>query len=142
MQILSKDKRHLVDGSNFGQSSMAIEGKKKSVPCTESWDDFLDFSRMRMPSVQVIAKRLVENCFRFSGNYIWVWIVITLLYGMFIHWKLLGALITIAVGWFAAGVLDLQSKQSTVRDKTSERYQTKNVHCSSSKVRIGKIVVL
>lgn len=119
---------------------MAIETKKQRFPCTEDWEDFLDFSRMRVPSEQVIAKRLVENCFQFSGNYIWVWIVITLLFGI-LNWKILGAFMTIAFGWFAAEILYLQSKPSTKTDETSERKQLRTPKRSSSKVRIATFFV-
>mmetsp|Transcript_8035 Transcript_8035/g.17204 ORF Transcript_8035/g.17204 Transcript_8035/m.17204 type:complete len:216 (+) Transcript_8035:74-721(+) len=120
---------------------MAIETKKQRFPCTKDWDDFLDFSRMRVPTEEVIAKRLVENCVQFSGNYIWVWIVITLLYGI-VNWKILGAFMAIAFGWFAAEILYLQSRPKTNTDETSERKQWKTPQRSSSKYLLGVILAV
>ena len=82
-----------------------ISKKRQPFLNTESWDDFLDFSRMRKPTKEVLGKRLVENSIRFSGNYIWIWRVLTLAWGMFLDLRILASLFTIVLGWFAAQVL-------------------------------------
>lgn len=66
---------------------------------TESWDDVLDFSRWRVPPVwNVLPKRLSQNLLRFSGNYLWIWLVLTISYGLFLSWRLLASLAIISAG--------------------------------------------
>lgn len=79
-----------------------ITQKKPSFPNTEAWEDFLDFSRWRVPETSVLAKRLFENLVIFSGNYLISWLVLTITAGVFVSGGILRALFTISVGWWAA----------------------------------------
>ena len=82
-----------------------INRKPKSTINVESWDDFLDFSRWRIPDESVIEKRLAENALLFSGNYLWLWLIITIAYGLFINWRIIASALTIVISWHATSVL-------------------------------------
>ncbi|KAL3800660.1 hypothetical protein HJC23_006122 [Cyclotella cryptica] len=70
--------------------------KEKEFPSTQSWDDFLDFSRMSIPFKNVVTKRLFDNFWRFSGNYCGIWMVLTLAWGIILKWRLLASIAIIA----------------------------------------------
>ena len=70
---------------------------KETFPC-EATEEFLDFSRWKFPDERVITKRLKENAWRFSGNYIYLYLILSTAYGIFMNWKILAAATTIAVG--------------------------------------------
>lgn len=63
----------------------------------EATEDFLDFSRWHFPDERVITKRLNENAKRFSGNYFFLYLVLSITYAIFMNWMILAAAITIAV---------------------------------------------
>ena len=77
-------------------------GKQFFPNAPEPWEDFLDMSRWRTPpSRRVLSKRLVENCVLYSGNYLWLWLIVTAMYGLSANWRILCSFLTIAVGWQA-----------------------------------------
>ena len=85
---------------------MKPEITQKKLLNTESWDDFLDFSRWRVPPVwKVLPKRITDNFLRFSGNYLLIWLVLTISYGLFLSWRLLASLAIIAAGYRLASHL-------------------------------------
>ena len=71
---------------------------KDTFPCYEATEEFLDFSKWSFPDERVITKRLKENGHRFSGNYIYLYLVIATAYALIFDWKILAAATTIAVG--------------------------------------------
>mmetsp|Transcript_26313 Transcript_26313/g.54958 ORF Transcript_26313/g.54958 Transcript_26313/m.54958 type:complete len:160 (+) Transcript_26313:78-557(+) len=82
-----------------------ITHKKVALPNMEPWEDFLDFSRWRAPVKTVIPKRLLENSVLFSGNYLWIWLVQTIIYSVFMNWRILGSFFIVAVGWRAVEMI-------------------------------------
>lgn len=76
---------------------------KQSFPNYEATEDFLDFSRWKLPhDERVVTKRLHENFHRFSGNYICLYVALSIAYAIFMNWKILTAAATIVVGGFFA----------------------------------------
>lgn len=71
--------------------------EKDRFPSTQQWDDFLDFSRMSIPSQDLVTKRLAENLFRNSGNHLVLWIVVTLSLGIFWNGRILASLTLLAL---------------------------------------------
>eukprot|EP00970_Alexandrium_tamarense_P013823 scaffold3701_cov192-Alexandrium_tamarense.AAC.18 len=65
---------------------------------------------MRLPaSKSVASKRLVDNALRFSGNHIWIWMLIMLMTGIFLNRWIVAAAITISAGWFIAQIMYRES---------------------------------
>ncbi len=76
---------------------------KQSFPNYEATEDFLDFSRWKLPhDERVVTKRLRENLSRFSGNYICLYLALTITYAILLNWKILAAAATIAGGGLIA----------------------------------------
>jgi len=72
---------------------------KQSFPNYEATDDFLDFSRWKLPSDErVVTKRLHENLNRFSGNYLCLYLALSIVYAILINWRILTAAATILAG--------------------------------------------
>ena len=93
-----------------------IRRKKLSFPNTEDWEDFLDFSRWRVPVRSVLGKRLIDNSLLYSGNYLFVWLTITLLWGLIANWSILISLVLIAAGWKAAEMIYRNTRLVESRD--------------------------
>lgn len=113
----------------------------QTFPTTQSYDDFFDFSLMRLPPSRTIAtKRLFENLFRFSGNYLGVWIVLTLIWGLAFNWRLLGALAVVAGCGFGGRVVCL----TAMEEKKSEslRSYKKEDAAISTGAKVGHVVSL
>lgn len=101
-----------------------IESKKRSLfRSAESWDDFLDFSRMRIPSEGIIVKRLVENLLHFSGNYFWIWIVFTLAWGVLLNGRILASALILVFGAFAGKTFYIHASmaEASLKLKSHER---------------------
>lgn len=72
--------------------------KKESFPSTEPLEDFLDFSRMSIPSHKgVLLKRWLENLMSFSGNYIASWIMLLLIWGVVLNGRILATMALLAI---------------------------------------------
>ena len=87
--------------------------KKSSFPNnTVSWEDFLDLSKWRAPVTSVVLeRRLFDNTFYFSSNYIWIWLVLSFTWGLWVNWKVLASFVIIAIAWF--GSLEFEKSSSS-----------------------------
>ena len=102
---------------------------KDTFPCYEATEEFLDFSRWSCPDERVITKRLKENAWRFSGNYIYLYLILSTAYGIFMNWRTLAAATTIAVGglcvrhfYFYAHLLEDSGGYHGLEKKKSRAY--------------------
>lgn len=96
-------------------SAMKITNNNKTTSSfpnnTVSWEDFLDLSKWRAPvTIAVLKRRLFDNLFYFSSNYIWIWFVLTFTWGLWLNWKVLASFIIIAIAWF--GSLEFEKSSS------------------------------
>lgn len=79
---------------------------------TVSWEDFLDLSKWRAPVTSVVLeRRLFDNTFYFSSNYIWIWLVLSFTWGLWVNWKVLASFVIIAIAWF--GSLEFEKSSSS-----------------------------
>ena len=109
-----------------------------SFPNTESWDDFLDFSRWRVPEESAVVKRLLDNAVLYSGNYLWMWLAVTSAVALFLSWRIILAFAVICASWKAAELLHhnaclLESRDGRVGG--SKRLENDNNLPVSTKVR-------
>jgi hypothetical protein len=96
---------------------------------TVSWEDFLDLSKWRTPVTgAVLKRRLFDNLFYFSSNYIWIWFVLLFTWGLWVNWKVLASFIIIAIAYF--GLLEFEKSSSGGNTKT--KLDEKNGSKSSS----------
>ena len=91
---------------------MQITNKKTcatpSFPNTVQWEDFFDLSRWRVPASNgVVHRRLVDNLALYSGNYLWIWFVLSSTFGLYLDWKVLVSFFVVAVSWLC--VLEFQN---------------------------------
>jgi len=111
--------------------------KKEAFSSTQSWDDFLDFSRMRIPVKCVVTKRLFDSIWRFSGNYCGIWIFLTLTWGIILKWRHVGLIAIVVSCAFAGKVVYVNAH--VLHATASERlasYNQRDVQLpASSKVR-------
>ena len=82
---------------------MKITNKKACAPPfpnTAPWEDFLDLSRWRVPASYVVTqRRLVDNFALYSGNYMWIWFVLSSTFGLYLDWKVLVSFFVVAASW-------------------------------------------
>jgi hypothetical protein len=96
---------------------------------TVSWEDFLDLSKWRTPVTSaVLERRLFDNLFYFSSNYIWIWFVLSFTWGLWVNWKVLVSFIIITIAYF--GLLEFEKSSSGGNTKT--KLDEKNGSKSSS----------
>ena len=91
---------------------MQITNKKTcatpSFPNTVQWEDFLDLSSWRVPASNGVAhRRLVDNFALYSGNYLWIWFVLSSTFGLYLDWKVLVSFFVVAVSWLC--ILEFQN---------------------------------
>ena len=80
---------------------------------TVSWEDFLDLSKWRAPVTSVVLeRRLFDNIFHFSSNYIWIWLVLSFTWGLWVNWKVLASFVIIAIAWFGSSEFEKSSSSS------------------------------
>ena len=80
---------------------------------TVSWEDFLDLSKWRAPVTSVVLeRRLFDNIFYFSSNYIWIWLVLSFTWGLWVNWKVLASFVIIAIAWFGSSEFVKSSSSS------------------------------
>lgn len=99
--------------------------KKSSFPNnTVSWEDFLDLSKWRAPVTSVVLeRRLFDNTFYFSSNYIWIWLVLSFTWGLWVNWKVLASFVIIAIAWF--GSLEFEKSSSSSGSGSGGNTKTK-----------------
>jgi len=82
---------------------MQITNKKTCAtpfPNMVPWEDFLDLSRWRVPASNgVVRRRLVDNFALYSGNYLWIWFVLSSTFGLYLDWKVLVSFFVVAASW-------------------------------------------
>ncbi|KAL3778228.1 hypothetical protein ACHAWO_012895 [Cyclotella atomus] len=97
-------------------------GKKEPFLSIKSWDDFLDFSRMSIPvNQEVLLKRWLENVVRWSGNYLAIWIVITLAWGVFLNVKILAAFTLVASCGFCGKMFFVEASMAEASLRTYKK---------------------
>jgi hypothetical protein len=96
--------------------------KKGPFLSPKSWDDFLDFSRMSIPSnQQVLIKRWVENLLRWSGNHLAIWILLTFAWGVFLNVRILAAFALVASCGFCGKVFFVQASMAEASLRTYKK---------------------
>jgi hypothetical protein len=101
-----------------------IERSSTNKPFVE-WEDFLDFSRFRIPSqLDVVLKRLLENFVRFSGNYCYIGSVLTLVWGVFFNGRILGAMLLVATFGFVGKLFFVHASMA---EASLKRYKIDNM---------------
>jgi len=86
-------------------SSKKEGSKTYSFPPVEAWDDFLDFTRMKLPAqgreIHVMKIRLNSNThFRFKGNYISLTLGVLFFSGLFWSVRILVAFFLSIFSWY------------------------------------------
>lgn len=94
---------------------------KETFLSSECWDDFLDFSRMSIPSRQdVIFKRWIENLVRFGANYIGIWFLLATTHGLLFNWRIIAAMTLLAFCAFSGRVFFIHASMAEA-NLTSEK---------------------
>lgn len=100
--------------------------EKEAFSSTQSWDDFLDFSRMRILFKCVVAKRI----------YFGIWIVLTLIWGIILKWRFLASIAIVVSCAFAGHVMYVNSNvlHATANERLASYNQRDVELLASSKV--------
>lgn len=116
-----------------------IDNKKSSFfRPTESWDDFLDFSRMRIPSEGVVLKRWLENLVHFSGNYLWISLVLTLAWGVLLNGRILAAILVLVASAFVGKALFVHASMA----EASLKHDRKGVEDVPDSAKVNNLVTI
>ena len=78
----------------------SLIAKLPHAPSCHTWEDFLDFSRMRKPNSRaVFNKRLISGSLRFVGNYVYIFLFTLLSAGIFGDYRFLVPMVVLTSLW-------------------------------------------
>lgn len=100
-------------------------------PSPQPWDDFLDFSRMKVPQdFWTISCRLERNLYyQFQGNYFVLWVLGMIIAGAFIDYLFLFSLLFLIIAWLIICITSvnpihwhLKSSINTKKNNEKQKY--------------------